>query len=120
MKIINLIWWLNILCNLQLLFEEHFIKNSMSSLDTWCLTYNNIILLIYFIYHLFKIQEINTQIEFVLYLFTNTIVACSLISYYYTLPRTRCSEIFFLYLIFCVAKFCARKQFPNFTKLKKW
>lgn len=118
MKLFNLIWWLNIMVNFYILFKQRFAVNAISLLDSICLTYNNIILLIYFIYHLFKIHEIKTKIEFVMYLIIHLIVAVSLISYYHSLPRTRISEIFFLYLFFFIMKFSAKKPFPNFLQLK--
>ena len=78
--------------NFYILFKQRFAVNAISLLDSICLTYNNIILLIYFIYHLFKIHEIKTKIEFVMYLIIHLIVAVSLISYYHSLPHAPTSH----------------------------
>ena len=119
MKLFNLIWWLNIMVNFYILFKQRFAVNAISLLDSICLTYNNIILLIYFIYHLFKIHEIKTKIEFVMYLIIHLIVAVSLISYYHSLPRTRISEIFFLYLIFFYNEVFGQKAISKLFTIKR-
>lgn len=78
-----------------------------------------IVLFIYSIYHTLHLFEINTQLEYSLYLIISIIFLSGVLAYYIKLPRTRFSEDIFIYVFFIIMKLGCNDTIPNLLDLEK-
>ena len=118
-KIINYIWWLNLVVSIGLIIIQRYFTSSFTSIDKILLIYMLVILFVFNCKDSMKLYKISSQMDFVLILIISIIFCAAVVIYYLSLPRNRFSENIFIYLFFFLIKLVGNNNIPRFLDLPK-